>query len=100
MFRKRLSRMSICLFSQSAVSRGNAMILDPYGRIVAETWEAADKMVVAKLDASLRDRCTGSRWIRARRPELYRSLIEPTGREQDTRTVRFEHNGTQDNSAG
>ncbi len=75
------------------VRTGNAMILDPYGRVIAETWEAADKMVVADLDASLRDRCTGSRWIRARRPELYGSLSVPTGQEEDTRAVRFEHGG-------
>jgi predicted amidohydrolase len=73
------------------VRTGNAMILDPYGRILAETWQAADAMVVADLDASLRDRCTGVRWIRARRPELYTSLTVPTGREQATRTVRFEY---------
>ncbi len=73
------------------VRTGNAMILDPYGRTVAETWIAADTMVVADLDASLRDRCTGVRWIRARRPELYGSLTVPTGQETDTRTVRFEY---------
>ena len=71
------------------VRTGNAMILDPYGRIIAETWRAADEMVVADLQASLRDRATGVRWIRARRPELYGPLTVPTGREQDTRTVRF-----------
>ncbi len=75
------------------VRTGNAMILDPYGRIVAETWQAADALVVADLDASLRDRCTGVRWIKARRPELYGSLATPTGREQDTRFVRFEYGG-------
>ena len=74
------------------VRTGNAMILDPYGRILAETWKARDAMVVADLDASLRERSTGVRWIRARRPELYGSLTVPTGREQDTRTVRFEYN--------
>ena len=73
------------------VRTGNAMILDPYGRILSETCAAGDDMVVANLDRRLRDRCTGERWIRARRPELYASLTQPTGREQDTRTVRFEH---------
>jgi predicted amidohydrolase len=72
------------------IRTGNAMILDPYGRIIRETWTAADAMVVADLDASLRDRSTGSRWIRARRPELYGTLTASTGKEQDTRTVRFE----------
>lgn len=73
------------------VRTGNAMILDPYGRILAETWQAADQIVIADLDKSLRDRCTGVRWIRARRPELYQSLAQRTGIEQDTRQVRFEH---------
>ncbi len=77
------------------VRTGNAMILDPYGRILAETWQAADTMVIADLDASLRDRATGVRWIRSRRPELYHSLTIPTGREQDTRTVRFEYHDQQ-----
>jgi predicted amidohydrolase len=31
------------------------MILDPYGRILAETWKAGDDMVVADLNASLRE---------------------------------------------
>jgi predicted amidohydrolase len=73
------------------VRTGNAMILDPYGRVIVETWKAGDDMVVADLDGSLRDRCTGTRWLRARRPELYAPLTRRTGREQDTRTVRFEH---------
>jgi predicted amidohydrolase len=73
------------------VRTGNAMILDPYGRILSETWLAADAMVVADLAASLRARCTGTRWIRARRPELYGPLTQPTGCEQNTRSVRFDH---------
>ena len=39
------------------VRTGNAMIIDPYGRILAETWKADDDMVVADLDASLLDQC-------------------------------------------
>lgn len=73
------------------VRTGNAMILDPYGRVLAETWRAADDMVVADLDGALRPRCTGVRWIRARRPELYGPIAQSTGSEQDTRAVRFEH---------
>ena len=73
------------------VRTGNAMILDPYGRILAETWRAEDAMVVADLDPALRERCTGARWLRARRPELYQSLAARTGREEETRAVRFEH---------
>src|SRR5690606_25132537 len=75
------------------VRTGNAMILDPYGRILAESTALEDDLVFADLDASLRDRCTGVRWMRARRPELYHPLAQPTGHEQDTRTVRFEYGG-------
>lgn len=78
------------------VRTGNAMILDPYGRTLAETDAIDDAMVVADLDASLRERATGVRWIKARRPELYGPLTELTGREQDTRFVRFEYDKTQD----
>ena len=41
------------------IRTGNAMILDPYGRILAETWKADDAMVVADLDASLLEQRTG-----------------------------------------
>ena len=71
------------------VRTGNAMILDTYGRILAETWKAGDDMVVADLDASLRKNSSGQRWIKARRPELYAPLMKPTGQEEDMRTVRF-----------
>jgi predicted amidohydrolase len=75
------------------IRTGNAMILDPYGRILAETWKAGDDMVIADLDASLLDQCTGRRWIRTRRPELYGPLTVHTGVEQDTRSVRFDAKG-------
>jgi predicted amidohydrolase len=73
----------------SEVRTGNAMILDPYGRVLAETWKADDDLVVADLDPALREHCTGVRWIKTRRPELYHPLTIPTGRERDTRSVRF-----------
>jgi predicted amidohydrolase len=72
------------------IRTGNAMILDPYGRILAETHRAADAMVVADLDARLLDTATGRRWIRARRPELYGPLTVRTGRERDTRELKFQ----------
>lgn len=73
------------------VRTGNAMVIDCYGRIINESWKAADDMVIADLDGSLRERSTGVRWIRARRPELYAPLTESTGCEEDTRRIRFEH---------
>jgi predicted amidohydrolase len=72
------------------VRTGNAMILDPYGAVLAETCKAADDMVVADLDASLLEWCTGRRWMRTRRPELYGEIAQATGKEEDTRAVRFE----------
>ena len=72
------------------IRTGNAMILDPYGRILAETCKADDDMVIADLDASLLADSTGRRWIRARRPQLYTPLTVPTGQECDTRKLKFE----------
>jgi predicted amidohydrolase len=72
------------------IRTGNAMVLDPYGRILAETWKADDDMVVAELDGSLLDHATGREWIAARRPELYGLLAKPTGRERDTHELKFE----------
>ena len=71
------------------VRTGNAMIIDPYGDILTETWKADDDMVVADLDMSVRDQCTGQRWILTRRPGLYTMLSESTGKEKSTRNVRF-----------
>ncbi|HWH69254.1 MAG TPA: nitrilase family protein [Candidatus Sulfotelmatobacter sp.] len=72
------------------IRTGNAMILDPYGRILAETWKAEDAMVVADLDASLLPEATGRLWRRARRPELYQPLLSRTGDESDARHLKFE----------
>ncbi len=74
------------------VRTGNAMIIDPYGDVLAETCKAKDDIVIAELDMSVRDRCTGKRWITSRRPDLYHSLCEYTGKEKDTRKVRFSFN--------
>ncbi len=71
------------------VRTGNAMIIDPYGDILAETWKAQDEIVTAEIDFRVRNRCTGKRWIASRRPDLYKPLTEYTGREEDTRKVRF-----------
>ena len=71
------------------VRTGNAMILDPYGEILAETGRAADDMVVADLDATQQPLASGRRWLRARRPELYGRLTVPTGTEVETWKVRF-----------
>jgi len=71
------------------IRTGNAMILDPYGRIMAETWRAADDIVIADLDLELLPLSTGRRWIRGRRPELYDLLTKRSGNELDPRAARF-----------
>lgn len=72
------------------VRTGNAMILSPHGEVLAETWAARDEMVVADLVPEMRDTSIGLRFLRARRPEVYVPLVEPTGREESTRKIRFE----------
>ena len=71
------------------VRTGNAMVIDCYGRIINETWRARDELVVADCDLTLLDRCTGRRWLRARRPELYQRLVERDGRELSPIEARF-----------
>lgn len=71
------------------VRTGNAMIIDPYGRILAETWAARDDLVTAELDLDLLPLSTGRRWMKGRRPELYDVLTRRFGDERDPRAARF-----------
>ena len=75
------------------IRTGNAMILDPYGRVIVETCRAGEDMVVADLDPALLDRVTGRRWMRTRRPELYGEIARETGDEVDTRESRMGADG-------
>ena len=71
------------------IRTGNAMIIDPNGRILVETSKAGDDMVIADLDGSLVAPSVGQAFLKARRPDLYRPLVEQTGREEDTRSLKF-----------
>lgn len=71
------------------IRTGNAMIIDPNGRILVETSKADDDMVIADLDGSLVAPSVGQAFLKARRPDLYRPLAERTGREEDTRSLKF-----------
>lgn len=75
------------------IRTGNAMILDPYGRIVAETPVADDAVVTADLDLDLLPLATGRRWLLGRRPELYDVLTRRSGLERDARTARHSGDG-------
>ena len=71
------------------VRTGNAMIIGPYGEILAESKQIEDDMVVTTLRATDRESCTGLRWLRGRRPELYRPLSQNTGAELGPHKARF-----------
>lgn len=71
------------------VRTGNAMLIDCYGRIINETCRAGDEIVTGMLDLDLLERCTGRRWIRGRRPELYAPLVQRTGDELTPIEARF-----------
>jgi predicted amidohydrolase len=71
------------------VRTGNAMILDPYGRVIVESTAIDDDLVMAELDLDLLPLSTGRRWIRGRRPELYVSLTERLGHELPPFEARF-----------
>ena len=73
------------------IRTGNAMLIDPYGRIIEETCHAGDAIVIGDLNFALQATSTGRRWLRARRPELYGILTDQSERPQSTRDVRFEH---------
>ena len=66
------------------------MILDPYGHILAETAAAGADIVIADLKGELLPPSTGRMWMQARRPELYTPLTVRTGRERDSRELKFE----------
>ena len=70
-----------CVFSNAIgmdddqVRNGRSMIIDPFGDIVAECTELGDQLVTATLIPEKLPQAGGYRYIQARRPELYRSII-------------------------
>ena len=60
------------------VKTGNAMILDPYGEILVESSKLGDDVVVGLCTPEKIERSSGRRYLRARRPELYSKLVEPS----------------------
>ncbi|MEZ0109135.1 putative amidohydrolase [Catenulispora sp. EB89] len=61
------------------VRTGAAMVVDPCGRIIAESRAIGDDMVSADVDLDLVSGSVGRWWMKARRPELYQdALAAPT----------------------
>jgi predicted amidohydrolase len=59
------------------IKPGLAMIIDPFGEVVAESRSLGDDVVVALLTPEKLEQSSGRRYQRARRPELYGKLVEP-----------------------
>jgi len=59
------------------IKPGGAMILDPFGEVIAESRALDDDVVVALCTGEKYELASGRRYLRARRPELYDKLVEP-----------------------
>jgi len=59
------------------IKTGGAMVIDPFGEIVAESRALDDDVVVGLCTAEKLELSGGRRYIKARRPELYAKLAEP-----------------------
>ena len=57
------------------LKNGCSMILDPYGDILAECRSFSDDFVMATLTEEKLKLAGGYRYMKARRPELYRDII-------------------------
>ncbi len=57
------------------LKNGNAMILDPFGDILAETRSFEDEITVANLTAEKLKLAGGYRYRNARRPDLYKDIL-------------------------
>lgn len=58
------------------IRNGNAMILDPFGEIIAECNTFGDDVVVGLCTPEKIPLSSGYRYLRARRPELFGKLVE------------------------
>lgn len=57
------------------LKNGNSMILDPYGEILAECRSMGDEVVVADCTPEKLTLAGGTRYLNARRPQLYREIL-------------------------
>jgi predicted amidohydrolase len=64
------------------IKTGGAMLIDPFGEIIAESRALGEDVVVGLCTAEKLDLSSGRRYIKARRPELYAKLSEPLSKGQ------------------
>jgi predicted amidohydrolase len=57
------------------LKNGNSMIIDPYGDVLAECRNLSDDFVIATCTEEKLTRAGGYRYMKARRPELYKDII-------------------------
>ena len=57
------------------VKNGCSMILDPFGDVVAECRALGDDFCLATLTEDKIERAGGTRYLQARRPDLYREIV-------------------------
>jgi len=67
------------------VRNGNAMILDPFGEVIIECHKLDDDVSVALCTNEKLEQSSGRRYLRARRPELYDKLVEPSTEAPETK---------------
>jgi predicted amidohydrolase len=70
------------------VRTGNTMILDPHGRVLAETAAAGDDMILADLSPKPLGHNLGHCHMQTRRPELYGRLRDAVEGGMDTKASR------------
>jgi len=63
------------------IKPGGAMIVDPLGEMLVESHVLGDDVVVGLCTPEKIEQSGGRRYIRARRPELYGKMVEPTAPE-------------------
>jgi len=59
------------------IKTGNAMVIDPFGEIIAESTALGDDVVVGLCTPDKLVLASGRRYLKARRPDLYSKLVEP-----------------------
>jgi len=70
------------------VRTGNAMIIDCFGEVLAESKEICDDLIISDLDTGLLSHATGRNWIKGRRPELYGEITKERSGRMDVRTLK------------
>lgn len=72
------------------VRTGNAMLIDCFGEIIAESKEICDDMVTGVFDTGLLDYSIGRNWITGRRPKLYSEITKNREILNDNRLLKLE----------